>query len=252
MKLWQKRTFSFIVTLILLVNGTYLVVANVSSLPLAVRGPVWRLAYNYLSVAPNSNEPYGVYVNKEFGHADKITVAFYDGQENHVLITRPGGDDHRHAAMLKLYHLRVSAPNDREAARLLREFLNNRGFKGSIRVALTFAHGAQARPMLGRTKLGVDLFSLLSEYRPDSGYADMVFVSCAVAEGEIGKKYIQKISDEYGIRVSASEKNVGWDFAAKWFKSDEGKRNFDIEVRDWWTAIPGENAPKRYSEVFTD
>nr|MBA3240603.1 hypothetical protein [Acidobacteriota bacterium] len=143
---WQKRTLIFIVALTFLVNGTYLAVANASSLPPAVRGSVWRLAYNYLSVAPRSNEAYGVYVNKEFGQTDEIVVAFYDGHENHVLITRPGGDDHRHAAMLKLYHLRVSASNDREAARLLREFLKDRGFKGSIRVALTFAHGAQARP----------------------------------------------------------------------------------------------------------
>jgi hypothetical protein len=249
---WQKRTLIGVVALSLLVNGTYLVVANASSLPLAVRGTVWRFAYNYLSVAPSSDEAYGVYVNKEFGLTDEIAVAFYDGHENHVLVTHPGGDDHRHAAMLKLYHLRVSAPNDQEAVRVLRKFLKERGFKGSIRVALTFAHGAQAHPMLGRTSLGVDLFDVLTEYRPHSGYADMVFVSCAVAEGENGKRYIQKIADQYGIRVSACEKNIEWDFAAKWFKGDEGKRNFDIERQDWWTAVPNAGVPKKYSEVFSD
>ncbi|HZH29213.1 MAG TPA: DUF4347 domain-containing protein [Pyrinomonadaceae bacterium] len=249
---WHKRILIFVIALTLLSNVTLFIVANASSLPPALRRPVWNFAYNHLSLAPRSGEPYAVYPNKDFGSEEELAVAFYDGHENNVLVTHPGGDDHRHAAMLKNYHLRVSAPNDQEAARLLREYLMARGFKGTIRVAITFAHGSQARPMLGRTRLGNDIFRLLSEYRPYDDYADVVFVSCDIARGEVGKKFIQRIADEYGVRVSASDRSVGWDFAAKWFKADEGKRNFEIEKQDWWTATPQGDAPRKYSEVFSE
>jgi hypothetical protein len=248
---WQKRILLPLLAAVLLLNGTLFVVANASRLPPSIRAPVWEFTYNNLSL-PSRNEPYGVYPNKSFGLTDSIAVVFYDDHEKHVVIIRPGGDDHRHAAMQGIYHLRVNAPNDREAARLLRKFLNEIGFKGSISTALTFAHGSEARPMLGRSPLRSDIFALLSEYRPKDGYPDLAFVSCSVAAGEAGRKYIQQVADCYDLRVSASEKDVDWYVASKWFKSDEGKRNFEFVPGNWWTATPHEKELKRYSEVFPE
>lgn len=247
----QKRILFPLLAVVLLLDGTLFVVANASRLPPSIRRPVWEFTYNNLSIS-SRNEPYGVYVNKNFGLTDTIAAVFYDNHENQVVAVRPGGDDHRHAAMQGVYHLRVNAPNGREAARLLHEFFKEIGFKGSISTAVTFAHGSQARPMLGRSRLGDDFFALLSEYRPKEGYPDLAFVSCSVAAGEAGRKYIQQVADCYDLRVSASEKDVEWYVISKWIKSDEGKRNFEFTPGNWWTATPHEKELKRYSEVFTE
>lgn len=226
------------------------VVACASYLPLPLRRPVWRFGYNHLSIAARNEEPYGVHVDKPFGLTDQIVMAFYDGRENHVLIVHPGGDDHRLAAMQMLPNIRVNAPNGAEAARLLRAFFAEIGFKGSIRAAVTFAHGAPAYPMLGRSKLGSDLFELLTEYRPQDGYTDLAFVSCSVARGNLGRSYIQRIADQYNLRVSASEQNIEWHFADRWFQSSKVKRNFDFEPDNWLVATPHEKELKKYLDVF--
>lgn len=252
MKLWMKCILIAILICIFAIDGLYLAVAYSSYLPKEVRKPFGRFCYNHLSLAPSSNEPYGVYINNPFGPTEEISVVFYDGKENHLLIFHPGGDDHRYAAKQTIYNIRVNAPNEREAVRLLREFFTKIDFKGSIRTALTFAHGAPAMPLLGRSRLGTHLFKFISEYRMKNGYTDLAFVSCNVSRGDEGRKYIQSIADEYNLRVSASSESVRWNFASKWLKSDEGKRNFDFNAEDWLTSIPHEKEPKRYSEVFTD
>lgn len=154
--------------------------------------------------------------------------------------------------MQPIFHLRVNAPNDTEAARYLREFFVKEGFKGSIRMAQIFAHGAPARPMLGRSRLESNLFGLLSEYRPKEGYADLAFISCNVAQGDAGRNYIQHLADEYGLRITASEETVSWHITYKWFKCGAGKLNYEVEKQNWLIATPHEKQPKRYLEVFTE
>lgn len=250
--MWRRSIAKVCFAFVIVVTITCLGYASIPYLPRGIRQPVARFYYNYLSLSPSNNEPYGVYLNKPFGPDDELVIAFYDGRENHVLIIRPGGDDHRHAAMQTVYHLRVNAPSGKEAVRYLREFFAKLGFRGSIRTSVSFAHGAPARPMLGRSILEEDLFSFLSEYRPQEGYADLAFVSCDVAKGDAGRKYIQQIADTYSLRVSASEESVSWYIDAKWLKSNEGKRNFEFEPQNWLTAIPHEKEPKRYREILAE
>lgn len=211
-------------------------------LPLHMRQKYAHFAYAHLSVAPNNDEKPGVYENTPFDVNANISVAVYDGSERHVYVYRPGGDDHRLAAMQKKFHLRVNARNSRDAARMLREYLATRGFKGSISETCTFAHGSPASPRLGITKVGDELLTFLSEKKPNVGFADLYFVSCDVAQGAEGRDYIQSVADCYGLRVNASEDSIGWKV---WFPPAEGRPNYYLGKENWLVATPNEKEPKR-------
>lgn len=211
-------------------------------LPLPVRQTYAVFAYKYISVAPRNNELPGVYENTPLEQWADISVAFYYGGERHVYYFRAGGDDFRHAAMQKTFTLRVNARNSHEAAQMLCEYLDKRGFKGSIREVYIFDHGDQAAPLLGLLSIGDDFFALLQEKRPSTGYADLYFVNCNVAEGVKGREYIQRIANTFNLRVHASEEAIGWKV---YDTIPEGKPNYEIVKKDWFLAVPHEVGPKR-------
>lgn len=222
----------------------YLSVGLAAHMPPSIGRPLWKFGYCNLTISPSNGEPYGVYVNREFSPTERLSIAVNDGQERHYF-TKPAGDDHRHAALQKFFHLRVNAPNDKEATRLLREFFAERGFRGTIGETVIFAHGEPASPRIGLSKMGDDLFGLLSKHRPTDGQGEIAFVSCEVAKGDEGRHYIQRVADEYGLRVAASERKIQWHFWVKWFKAFEGERNYEIEEGHWVVASPGEREPRR-------
>jgi hypothetical protein len=86
----------------------------------------------------------------------------------------------------------------------------SRGFRGSIRGVCIFGHGDTGAPLLGVSAVVKGLLQFLSSKRPGSGFADLYFVNCNVAEGAVGHAYIHGIADEYELRVNASEETIGW------------------------------------------
>ncbi|MET0650753.1 MAG: hypothetical protein ABW208_29440 [Pyrinomonadaceae bacterium] len=211
-------------------------------LPMPVRQQYRKFSYTYLSVAPANGEKYGVYQGVPFGPDDEIWVALGDGGERHVYGMRPGGDDFRHATLEKSFNLRVNAPNSEEAARMLAEYLEARGFKGSIRGVCIFGHGDSGAPLLGVSAVGKRLLTFLSSKRPGSGFADLYFVNCNVAEGVGGRAYIHGVADEHELRVSASEDTIGWNV---FIRPVEGRANYALDKESWLTATPHERELKR-------
>jgi hypothetical protein len=211
-------------------------------LPMPVRQGYRKFSYTYLSVAPANGEKYGVYEITPFGPEDEIWVAFGDGGERHVYGLLPGGDDFRHATLQKVFNLRVNAPNSEEAAHMLTEYLKARGFRGSIRGVCIFGHGDSGAPLLGLSAVGVGLLKLLSLKRPGSGYADLYFVNCNVAEGVVGRAYIHGVADEYDLRVNASKDTIGWNVFTR---PVEGNANYTLDRGNWLTATPHERELKR-------
>jgi hypothetical protein len=218
-------------------------------LPPSVQLPLLKFGYRHLSGPPCNNELYGAHIAKPFGPNDSLNIVVFDGKEIQVF-SRPGGDDHRHAAMDPMFHVRVNAPNDKEAARYLRELFAQIGFRGPVAQAVVFAHGGPARPKVGLSDMGTDLFELLSEHRPAEGYGVVSFVSCEVAQGDKGRRYIQQVANKYEFRVAASERKIQWDFLMKWFKFLEGVPNYEFKKSHWLVATPRQDEPRRWTDIM--
>jgi hypothetical protein len=217
-------------------------------LPQSVQVPLLRFGQRHLGGPPSNKEPYGARVLKPFGPDEPILVSVCDSREQQIL-SRPGGDDHLHAALGPAFHVLVNAPNDKEAARYLRELFDRIGYRGLVAQTVIFAHGAPAKPKIGLSDVGTDLFQFVSERRPVRGYGEVLFVSCDVARGDDGRQYIQHVADMFGLRVGAPERNVQWHFWVKWFGFLDDMPNYDLRKEHWLIAEPRREALSRWSET---
>jgi hypothetical protein len=217
-------------------------------LPQSVRVPLLRFGQRHMSGPPGNKEAYGARVLKPFGPDEPIAVSICDSKEPQIL-SRPGGDDHLHAALNPAFHVLVNAPNDTEAARYLRELFDRIGYHGPVAQTVVFAHGGPAKPKIGLSDVGTDLFQFVSERQPARGYGEVFFVSCDVARGDGGRGYIRQVADSFGLRVGAPERKVQWHFWVKWFESLDGMPNYDLRKEHWLIAEPRRGTLSRWSET---
>lgn len=217
-------------------------------LPQSVQVPLLRFGQRHLSGPPGNKEPYGARVLKPLKPGEPVLVSVCDSREQQIF-SRPGGDDHLHAALGPDFHVMVNAPNDREAARYLRELFDSIGYRGPVAQTVVFAHGGPAKPKIGLSDFGTDLFQFLSERRPATGYGEVFFVSCDVARGVEGRGYIRQVANTFDLRVAAPERKVQWHFWVKWVGLLDDVANYDLRKEHWLVAEPRRGALSRWSET---
>jgi hypothetical protein len=210
----------------------------------AFNAPIHR----HFSFAPSHHELFEAVGNPSLRSHKNLSLAVYDGSYTHDAGIGLGGDDFLHAARLPYFDLRINARDSSSATEGVERYLAERGAEDSATFANVWLidHGDRATPMLNGSKVGPEVYDFISRHRPEEGLLNLYFLQCRVAEGEDGKQFIQKLADDYHIRVYASERDIDWHVWRKlWQMIPDDTRNFDFTVSDWFVATPGGKTPQR-------